>query len=1103
MDTEAVKTGPGAPFPEIPGYTIEALIGRGATGVVYRAVQLAVSRPVAIKVLHADLVGTERAVERLKREARTAGRLSHPHIVSAIDLGRAEGHWWFAMELVEGRSLLELLEDGPLSEAEAIDLFLPLAGALAHAQEIGVTHRDIKPGNILVDKTGQPRLVDLGLAFAEDDPLLTRAGGTLGTPCYISPEQARDPAKADGQSDQWSLGATLFHSVCGRPPFAGGSVADILSGVLYAPVPDPRHLAPHISRGLALVIRKCLSRDPKRRYGSCNELARDLRRVRARRAPEIRRQDLEKARAAGRRWLPWALAGGSALIVGLLALWAPWAPPEQGNTLFSADTDELDHWPPLDDVVRRFDQPQELKAALAGLAGIYPSLPERHRDRWGREQVRLLGQLDQCLESLGKAVETSFAEALQGRDFAAAEHLLAAEYERRLLLATGFARPAELPPEAARQRAWQAGLEARLEAARTAAQNELSAGLGAWFSGHLLPRVEEHVRAGRWRTALTELSLEPGQWEVEIDQRGIDEEVLRQVYGGVSESLAHRRLELLRNWRQLDAQLAKLVSERGSQLETALRRRETGAAVELLEIDFDRARTAAGLAPEEEIVGVGTAFSALEKTSERLAALALEFRDQDAKAGFEALEERSASLWGERAYAELARQWSKHEADDWRVSMAAKMALRRAEAEHLSALLERARRGALAGTGDATGEANGIAELWLGGILYSGRFREPLAGKPLVFEYAGGQRRLALCADEGRPLAEAAVIVQLAERAPEELGERQKALVLALFYYREGDLAAARRILEATPTAAATDLGRDLELRLREALRSAEEERAERDAWARSQYLRLKRERLNWTGIGAGQAGELALIGRLLDESRDAFSRVELDELRAMRDARLQRADRERLESLAALLGPDSIESLPGDRVRLRFAFDRAQVGAWKPGTWAGDGLGWVGPARPASDGEFLRRTSPRLVFGGSLDLGGEELDVELTVEQLESSGPPDSLVVSVAGFHAVLLGARGTGPLCLVGSSSAEDVLARARNGEGQAFDGLRVGVTHRLRLLVHQANGWASVFVDGKEITRRSVLSSPTDRSGSASVSLRSWEPVRLLSATILGGF
>ncbi len=224
-----------------------------------------------------------------------------------------------------------------------------------------------------------------------------------------------------------------------------------------------------------------------------------------------------------------------------------------------------------------------------------------------------------------------------------------------------------------------------------------------------------------------------------------------------------------------------------------------------------------------------------------------------------------------------------------------------------------------------------------------------------------------------------------------------------------------------------------------------------------------------------------------------------------MRDRRLQRADRNRLESLADLLGPDSLESLPGDRVRLSFSFEKAQAGAWKPGTWTGDGLGWVGPSRPGSDLEFLRRTAPRLAFGESLDLSAGALDVELTVEQLRTSGPPDSLVISAAGFHAVLLGSRTGEPLCLVGSSSAEDVLARARarSGEGEAFAGLRSGEVHRLRLLVHQANGWASVFVDGEEVARRSVLSSPSDRSGSASVSLRAWEPVRLIAATVIGGF
>jgi hypothetical protein len=291
---------------------------------------------------------------------------------------------------------------------------------------------------------------------------------------------------------------------------------------------------------------------------------------------------------------------------------------------------------------------------------------------------------------------------------------------------------------------------------------------------------------------------------------------------------------------------------------------------------------------------------------------------------------------------------------------------------------------------------------------------------------------------------------------------------------------------------------------LTDALKQVGDEQEARDAWARAQFLRLKQERLHGTEVGETRGGDLALIGRLLDESRDAFSRHELEELREMRDAGLQLTDRERLEALSALLGPDSVESLPRDRVRMRFTFDRQDVGAWKPGDWAYDGLGWVGPARPASDEELLRGIVPRLAFGESLDLSSGILDLELEVEQLRSSGPPEALVISAAGFYAVLVGAtENRGPLCLVDTTSAADVLERTRAGHGQLFAGLRKGARHHLRLVVHQANGWARVSVDGKEIVYRSILSSPRDRSGSASVSLRSWEPVRLLSATVVGGF
>lgn len=316
--------------PGIPGYRIDGVIGRGTTGTVYRAVQLAVEREVAVKVLHPELAARPQVVQRLQREARTMARLAHPHVVGAIDMGEVDGRWWFAMELVDGPSLEQLLRtDGPLSEREALRLFAPLCEAVEHLWEDGVVHRDIKPANILLERTGRgvhrhyrARLADLGLAVGHDDPTLTRQGGTVGTPHYISPEQARDPRDVDVRSDLWALGATLFHAVCGRPPFDGSSAAEVLSAVLHQSVPDPRRVRPGLSAGLALVLRKCLVRDVERRYQSADELLADIERLRERRAPAVQRSELDPLEPDPRPWrrpLPWV--GAAALVAaGALGL---------------------------------------------------------------------------------------------------------------------------------------------------------------------------------------------------------------------------------------------------------------------------------------------------------------------------------------------------------------------------------------------------------------------------------------------------------------------------------------------------------------------------------------------------------------------------------------------------------------------------------------------------------------------------------------------------------------------------------------------------------------------------------------------------------------
>lgn len=558
-DEESLRPVPALPV--IPGYRVESVIGRGSTGTVYRAWQLAVEREVALKVLHPELSGKPRVIQRLQREARTLARLAHPHIVGAIDMGRAGDHSWFAMELVDGPSLEERLRtDGRLTEREALRLLTPVVEALEHLWEHGVVHRDVKPGNILLDSSAggrgrNARLADLGLAFAEDDPNLTAAGGALGTPHYISPEQARDASGVDIRSDLWALGATWFHAVCGRPPFRGRGVAEVLSAVLHARIPDPRELNPELSRGMTLVLRKLLARDPAVRYQTPRELLQDLELLRERRAPRVRVAELdplEQDRA------PWRSAWAAAAFFGVLGALGGWAwanrpwlnepvqegPSEQRTEVFG----------PLEQLrARALDDRTRLGAALVDLDGMRDEIPEGASSRFWSVRDDLLDALDQSLADQLAAASDELTGLLRERRLDQAQLLLSDRVPERLRAAVGLG-PEDLPTRAAEAYGvWLGPAERRLAGEIDLAREALRSATLSWFESDFVQGVHADRDAGRYREALLALDVRA-------------EELLVRVPGGLGPDLP--RLERDRVVDELRLRLGTLrdgVQERWSQ----------------------------------------------------------------------------------------------------------------------------------------------------------------------------------------------------------------------------------------------------------------------------------------------------------------------------------------------------------------------------------------------------------------------------------------------------------------------------------------------------------------------------------------------------------
>ena len=355
-------------------YEILERVGGGAMGTVFKARHRRLGRIVALKVLKPSLSRDERYVERLRREARIVGSLNHPHIVSGFDMGEEGGYHFFVMEFVDGPSLRGLLAEwGMFAEEHVRRVARQAALALDHAWQRGVIHRDIKPGNLLVDANGDLKLTDLGLAKGPTDATLTRDGATIGTPYYISPEQARDPGAADVRSDLYSLGATLYHMATGVPPFQGATLAEVLMHVLAEPPVAPQAINPALSEGMALVIRKLLAKDPARRYQTPRELLDDLDRIDRAEAPhasaaQLARDEGESVRAPVRGWLLVAVLLVAAGAVGLAVARARPATSAATEFLVAIDR-ELAALPTpaarLQRLAVRQDAPPEAVAALA------------------------------------------------------------------------------------------------------------------------------------------------------------------------------------------------------------------------------------------------------------------------------------------------------------------------------------------------------------------------------------------------------------------------------------------------------------------------------------------------------------------------------------------------------------------------------------------------------------------------------------------------------------------------------------------------------------------------------------------------------------------
>ena len=270
-----------AMFPNVPGYEIEGILGRGGMGVVYRAWQVGLNRPVALKMILDKRQADPSIFDRFQAEAEAVARLDHENIVKIYEIGKAEGLPFFSLEYVDGGSLDDEWNAQPMEPGRCVEVVETLARAMARAHAAGLVHRDLKPANVLVRKDGVLKVTDFGLVKRiEEDSGQTQAGTVMGTPSYMAPEQAWGRTDIGPLADVYALGAILYALLTGRPPFQSPNALDTIMQLRESEPLPPSRLQPKIPRDLETICLKALQKDPAKRYASADELAEDLRRYR-------------------------------------------------------------------------------------------------------------------------------------------------------------------------------------------------------------------------------------------------------------------------------------------------------------------------------------------------------------------------------------------------------------------------------------------------------------------------------------------------------------------------------------------------------------------------------------------------------------------------------------------------------------------------------------------------------------------------------------------------------------------------------------------------------------------------------------------------------